>query len=56
MKPNRAITVRKTLATVTILVLNFRVNLSERRLETMVPPEMIIVTMPINDTGTSNSI
>ncbi len=40
-------TVRKTLATVTILVPNFLVSLSERRLEIIVPPEITIDTMPI---------
>ncbi len=45
--PNSAITVRKTLTTVTILVSYFRVSLSEKRLETIVPPEIIIDTIPI---------
>ena len=48
-------TVRNTLATVTIRVPNFRVSLSEKRLEIIVPPEIIIVIMPIKETGTPNS-
>ena len=55
-KPNRATTVRKTLPTVTIRVPSFPVSLSERRLDTMVPPEITIETMPMQETETCSSV
>ena len=44
-----------TLATVTTCVPNLRVSLSEKRLDTMVPPEMIMEIIPINEMGTFRS-
>jgi len=54
-KPNNATTVRKTLITVTTFVESFLVSLSEKRLDTIVPPEIIIVTIPIYDVATPMS-
>ena len=46
-KPKSAPAVRNTLTTVTTLVPNLRVSLSDIRLEIIVPPEMTMETMPI---------
>jgi hypothetical protein len=51
-KPIKAIAVRKTLIAVTLLVPNFFVILSDIRLEIMVPPDIIIDSIPINDIET----
>ena len=53
-KPKSATAVKKTLITVTMLAPSFRVNLSEKRLERMVHPEITIVTMPIEEIETPN--
>ena len=55
-KPSKANAVRNTLLTVTIRVPSFRVSLSDRRLDTIVPPEMTIATIPIKETGTFKSL
>ena len=54
-KPINAAAVKNTLTTVTHLVPNLRVNLSDSRLDTIVPPETTIVTMPMYETGTPSS-
>ena len=54
--PNKAIAVNKIETPVIMLVLNFRFNLSENKLEIIVQPEMIIVTMPIYEISTENSL
>ena len=46
-KPSSASTVRNTLTTVTPPVPSFRVSLSDRRLETIVPPEITMDTTPM---------
>ena len=46
---------RNTLPTVTIRVPSLCVSRSDSRLDTIVPPEMTIDTMPMNDTGTLSS-
>ena len=48
-------TVMNTLITVTIRVPSFLLNLSDIRLDTIVPPDITIDTMPIYDTGTPSS-
>lgn len=54
-KPRRAAAVRNTLATVTPEVPNRRVSLLEKRLDTMVPREMMVERIPIKETGTPSS-
>lgn len=54
--PKSAMTVRKTLETVTIFVPSFRVRVSDKRLETIVPPDITIETMPMKETGTPSSV
>lgn len=53
-KPISAAAVRNTLISVTICVLSFRVKRSDIRLEHMVPPDIIMDTMPILEMGTPN--
>ena len=53
--PTSATAVKKTLTTVTAAVPNLWMRRSASRLETMVPPEMIMVTMPMYETGTLSS-
>ena len=48
-------TVRNTLITVTIRVPSFLLSLSDIRLDTIVPPDMAMDTMPIYDIGTPSS-
>ena len=48
-------TVRNTLITVTIRVPSFLLSLSDIRLDTIVPPDMAMDTMPIDDIGTPSS-
>lgn len=55
-KPKRAIAVRKTLITVTIRVPSFLVSLSENKLDIIVPPDIIMETIPIKETGTFKSL
>ena len=47
--PSKAIAVRKTLAVVTILVPNLLVSLYENKLERIVPPEITMDIIPINE-------
>ena len=54
-KPNRAAALRNTLATVTPLVVKRAVSRSDRRLEQMVPPVMIMETMPAAERGWSKT-
>ena len=51
-KPNRATAVRNTLAAVTRPVPNRFTMRSDKRLDRMVPPEMIMETMPTEESGT----
>ena len=55
-KPNNAMAVIPTLIAVTFPVPNLKVNLSLKRLEKIVPTEIMIDTIPANDTGTSNCL
>jgi hypothetical protein len=50
--PKRAVAVRRTLAVVTTLVPSFAVSLSERRLDKIVPAEIITEIIPIYEIGT----
>lgn len=43
---------RNTLATVTMEMPSFQVSLSENRLEVIVPLEMTVVRIPMQETGT----
>ena len=54
-KPNSAKAVRNTLTIVTPLVLNVLINLSDKKLEQMVPPAIIIEIMPAAAIGAPNS-
>lgn len=54
-KPSRATAVRNTLITVTIRVPSLFVSAWENRLDTIVPPDMIMDMIPIKDTGTFRS-
>ena len=51
-KRSGAPAVRNTLAAVTSPVPNFRVSRSDRRLEQIVPPEMVMDTIPMRTLGT----
>ena len=53
-KPNRAAAVMPTLTAVTFPAPRARVSRSLWRLETMVPPETTMDTIPAKDTGTPN--
>ena len=53
--PNSAAAVRNTLTAVTMRAPSLRVSLSENRLDTIVPPEITMETIPIYETGTSKS-
>lgn len=53
--PKSAAAVRSTLTDVTNPAPSFFVILSERRLDTIVPPEIIIVIIPAYDTGSESS-
>jgi len=52
--PRRATAVIATLMEVTSPVPNFRVKRSDMRLAAIVPPEIIMETIPANDSGTLN--
>ena len=54
-KPSIAAAVMRTLTAVTTPVPNFLVRKSEARLEATVPAEMIMVTMPIAESGAPRS-
>ncbi len=51
-KPKSATAVNKTLIAVSAPLLNLRVNLSDIRLEKIVPPEMIMEIIPAYESGT----
>ena len=51
-KPNSAAAVRNTLAAVTTPVPNFLTLRSDSRLDRIVPPEIIMETMPTEESGT----
>jgi hypothetical protein len=53
-KPKSEMAVRRMLAAVTPLVPSFFVKRAVKRLDIIVPPEMIIDIMPIYDIGMSN--
>lgn len=55
-KPNSAATVNNTLVTVTVRVPNLCVSLSDKRLETIVPPDITMEIIPINETDTPSSV
>ncbi len=50
--PNKATAVIKTLVTVTSLTLNLLVSPSDKRLDIIVPMDIIIDTIPAKDRGT----